>query len=100
MSNRAARYEDGLREDLTDPNEAASYLNAALDDGSQEVFLMALRDVAEARGMSEVAHDAQLNRENMYRILSAKGNPQLSSLNALLHTLGLRLFVEAEKITA
>ncbi len=57
---------------------------------------MALRDVAEAYGLSAVAQDAQLNRENLYRMLSGQGNPQLSSLNSLLKTVGLRLSVEVE----
>ncbi len=85
-----------MREVLADPKEAAAYLNAALKDGSQEVFLLALRDVVAARGLARVARDTSLNRENMYRILSEKGNPQLSSLKALLHSLGLRLAVEPE----
>jgi len=63
---------------LADPEEAAAYLNAALEDGDQQVFLLALRDVAEARGMSQVAREARLNREIMYRMLSPTGNPQKS----------------------
>ncbi len=96
MTEKSASYETGLRELLADPKEAAAYLNAALKDGSQEVFLLALRDVVAARGLARVARDTSLNRENMYRILSEKGNPQLSSLKALLHSLGLRLAVEPE----
>jgi probable addiction module antidote protein len=94
MSEITARYEDGLKAALTDPDEAVAYLNAALEENDQEVFLLALRDVAEARGISQVAQEAALNRENLYRMLSPVGNPQLSSLNAVLHTLGLRLAVE------
>ncbi len=96
MTEKSASYRTGLREVLADPKEAAAYLNAALKDGSQEVFLLALRDVVAARGLARVARDTSLNRENMYRILSEKGNPQLSSLKALLHSLGLRLAVEPE----
>ena len=98
MSEAAVDYRIGLMEDLADPEEAAAYLNAALEDGDQQVFLLALRDVTEARGMSQVAHKSQLNRENLYRILSIKGNPQLSSLTALLHSIGLRLAVEVETL--
>ena len=99
MNKVTAAYRDGLMEDLSDPEEAAAYLNAALEDGSQEVFLTALRDVAEARGMSLTAGRAHLDRANMYRILSAKGNPQLSSLSSLLRGVGLRLAVEVEHTT-
>ena len=97
MSDAAIPYEVGLLEDLADPEEAAAYLNAALEDGDQEVFLLALRHVSEARGMSQVARQARLNRESLYRMLSASGNPQLSSLNALLQSVGLRLAVEVEQ---
>jgi probable addiction module antidote protein len=97
MSKVTANYMEGLQASLADPEEAAAYLSAALEDGDQEAFLLALRDVAEARGISTIARDASLNREHIYRILSAKGNPQLSSLNALLNSIGLRLAVETDQ---
>ena len=93
MNNTSVDYEKGLKEDLQDPKEAAAYLTAAMEDGLQEVFLLALRDVVEANGISKTAHKAGLNRENLYRILSGNGNPQLSSLSAILETLGLRLAI-------
>jgi probable addiction module antidote protein len=93
MIATAARYEDGLHQALLDPAEAAAYLDAALADGDTAAFLLALRDVAEARGITPVARAAQLNRENLYRMLASNGNPQLSSLSALLTSLGLRLSV-------
>jgi probable addiction module antidote protein len=96
MNALTVPYEDGLKNQLTDPTEAVAYLNAALEENDQEVFLLALRDVAEARGFSQLAKETQLNRENLYRMLSNKGNPQLSSLNAILKSLGLRLAVEIE----
>ncbi|MCB0079507.1 MAG: putative addiction module antidote protein [Caldilineaceae bacterium] len=92
------KYEDGLKAALADPAEAAAYLNAALEENDQEIFLLALRDIAESRGLSQVAQDAALNRENLYRMLSSTGNPQLSSLNSLLHSIGLRLAVEVETV--
>jgi probable addiction module antidote protein len=98
MNQITAKYEDGLKASLRNPDEAAAYLNAALEENDQEIFLLALRDIAEARGFSQVAQDAQLNRENLYRMLSPTGNPQLSSLNALLQSMGLRLAVEVESI--
>ena len=79
MKKTAESYETGLKEDLADPSEAAEYLNAALADGSQEVFLLALKDVANARGISEISRLSHLNRENLYKILSTKGNPKLRS---------------------
>ena len=67
MNKITESYEQGLLEDLADPVEAAEYLNAALQDGSQEVFLIALRDVANSKGISEIARITNLNRENLYR---------------------------------
>jgi len=96
MKTITEKYEKSLKEDLVDPVEAAEYLNAALEDGSQEVFLMALKDVADARGISEIARQSNLNRENLYRLLSTKGNPKLMSLNSVLHSVGLKLAVEVE----
>ncbi len=96
MNLTTAKYENGLKASLADPAEAAAYLNAALEENDQEIFLLALRDIAEARGFSRLAQDASLNRENLYRMLSPTGNPQLSSLNTLLQSMGLRLAVEVE----
>ena len=96
MNPTTANYETGLKAALADPEEAAAYLNAALEENDQEVFLLALRDITEARGFSRVAQDTSLNRENLYRMLSPAGNPQLSSLKTLLHSIGLRLAVEVE----
>lgn len=86
-------YREGLHERLQDAEYAADYLSAALDDGDEKVFLLALRDVAEAHGISRVAEESGLNRENMYRILKASSDPRWSSISALLHALGLQLSV-------
>jgi len=100
MREPAVEYKSGLLKRLADPEYALGYLNAALEDGDQEVFLLALRDVAEARGVSQLAREAQLNRENLYRMLSPNGNPQLSSLTALLRSLGLRLAIHPAEPSA
>jgi probable addiction module antidote protein len=96
---RSRPYKEGLLERLKDPQEAAAYLDAALEDGDTEVFLLALRDVAEARlgGMTTLAQQTGLNRETLYRTLSDKGNPELASLDKLLHAVGLRLAVEVDR---
>ena len=95
---RSRSYKEGLLKRLQEPQEAAAYLDAALEEGEQAVFLLALRDVAEARlgGMGELAQQSGLNRESLYRSLSAQGNPELASLDKLLHAVGLRLSVEVE----
>ncbi len=96
MNAITASYEDGLMAFLLNPTEAAAYLDAALAENDQDVFLLALRDIAEAHGFSQLAQQTALNRENLYRMLSSSGNPQLSSLMALLQSVGLRLAVEVE----
>jgi len=93
MDNRTKDYRESLLHDLQDPGEAAAYLTAALEEGDSAVFLLALRDVADARGMSMLAAKAHLNRENLYRMLSEHGNPQFDSLTTLLDALDLRLAV-------
>lgn len=90
-------YQRDLIESLKDPSEAAAYLNAAIEDGDRAVFLLALRNVAEAcGGMRALAEKTKLSRESLYRTLSNRGNPEIKSLTAILHAMGLRLAVEPE----
>lgn len=88
-------YQEDLLEALQDPEEAAEYLNAALEDDDREVFLLALRNVAQARvgGMANLAEATGLNRESLYKMLSEQGNPELNSLSLVLHALGLKFSV-------
>lgn len=87
-------YEEDLIRALREPAEAARYLNAALAEGDVEVFLLALRDVSRSLGgMTKVSRLSKLNRENLYRMLSRNGNPELRGLAGLLKALGLRLAV-------
>lgn len=97
MSKKAASaaYEKVLLEDLKDPVEAAAYLEAALEDADPAVFLLALRQVAQAQGMANVARKAHVGRESLYKTLSENGNPELRTINRLLHAMGLRLSVTA-----
>jgi len=93
---KADSYRDALIESLRDPEQAAHYLNACLEDEDPRVFLMALRDVADAHGgIRTLSSRAQLNRESLYRMLSRSGNPSLDSLAAVLGAVGLRLSVES-----
>lgn len=97
MPKRVRDYEDGLIENLKDAEFATEYLNASLEDadeGADERFLIALRQVAKAHGMTAVAEKSGMARQAMYRALSETGNPEFSSLRALLDAMGLRLAVE------
>ena len=89
-------YRESLLESLRNPDQAAEYLNACLEDEDARVFLLALRDVAEARGgVRALSRDTRLNRESLYRMLSKSGNPSLDSLAAVLNAFGLRLAVQS-----
>ena len=78
-----------------DPEFAAAYLDSVLEDGDQDEFLLALRRLSEAcGGVQSVAARARLNPTTLYRTLSARGNPELKSVRALLGAMGLRLSVE------
>lgn len=94
---KVTSYQEDLIEALKDPKEAAAYLNAAIEEGDREVFLLALRNVAQAHGgMSQIAKKTHLKRESLYRMLSKKGNPEIKSIFNLLHAIGLKLTVEPE----
>ena len=97
MSNKSIPYEEELSVWLQDAGNAAEYINAAIEDGDKAVLLLALRDVAKARGgMTAVAEKAHLGRESLYKMLSKRGNPEFKSIASVLHSMGLRLTVEPE----
>ena len=85
-----------VRELRDDSGFAAEYLKAALEESDEpRVLLIALRHIAEARGgLAKVARDAGIERESLYRALSKRGNPRLSTLVAVARAVGLKLTVE------
>lgn len=99
MSKKFINYQEELIEALKDPEEAIAYLNAALMDEDERVFLLALKNVLEAQGgnISSLAKETQLNRENLYRMLSKNGNPKLTSIKSVLNTLDLELAVQPSR---
>lgn len=96
---RFREFKDYLLEKLKEPEQALAYLNEASLDEDQRVFLLALKNVLEAQGgdMSAVAEEARLSRQNLYKVLSEKGNPQLNSLRSILHALGYELAIQPLK---
>lgn len=91
-------YDEYLIESLKDPRHAVEYVRASLEHRDMpELLLLALRHVAEARGMTAFSADTKLNREHLYRILSKKGNPGLLTLHKILDALGLKLSVELKE---
>lgn len=95
MKRKFRDYQEKLIQDLQDPEEASLYLNEALKDEDPRVFLLALKNVCEAQGeaMASLARQTKISRENLYRILSKKGNPKLNNVISLLSAVGFQLSV-------
>lgn len=95
MPKRSRSYRTDQLERLKDPVYAADYINAAAEAGDDAAFLLALRNVVEARTtVNSVARSAGLSRESVYRMLSETGNPCYSSLLGILGALGLRFKIQ------
>lgn len=93
-------FDDYMTEHLQDPNEAIAYLESALDEyeenNDMESFLLALRRVVEAKGgISKLAEETNLNRQNLYKILTNKANPKFSTLSKIIYSLGFKLSLKA-----
>ncbi|MGQ3888276.1 addiction module antidote protein [Legionella sp. CNM-1927-20] len=93
-----ASYHDEFIESLKDSDEAFSYLQLALEeyqeDNDAEALLVALRNIALAQGgITKLARKTQLNRQNLYNILSKKGNPRLDTFGAIVKGLGFKLAI-------
>jgi probable addiction module antidote protein len=77
----------------------AAYLEASLEEaqGDAAFIAKALGDIARAKGMSQVARDAGLSRESLYKALSGERNPDFTTILKVIGALGLRLHAEAHK---
>lgn len=76
---------------LDNEETIAEYITAALDDPNPDVFLTAVRDVARARGMAQLAKDAGLGHESLYKALTPGAKPRYDTMLKLLHALGVKL---------
>ena len=93
---KIVKHDEWLFTQLQDPEFAAEVLNEANEDDDPRTYLTALRKVVEARGgIAEVAEKTNLSRETLYRTLSARGNPTIKTLNAVLRATGLKFGVTA-----
>jgi probable addiction module antidote protein len=99
-TNRAAvPFDEFMVESLRGDDEGQfELIKASFEDNSDmpEAILLAIRLVAEARGFKHFAETADLNRENLYRVLSEGGNPRLDTFFKIINALGLRLRVESK----
>lgn len=80
----AARY-------LTDDAAVAEYMTAVLETGDPDLLLLALGDVARARGMAQIAKDAGLGRESLYKALAPGAKPRFDTVLKVARALGVRL---------
>ena len=80
---------------LTTIEDVAAYLEAALQVGDPQVIAAALGDIARAKGMSQIAREAGMGRESLYKSLSITGNPELATVLKVISVLGLQLHVSA-----
>ena len=89
------RYE--VAEHLRTPEEMAAYLEACLQeaDGDAAFIAKALGDIARARGMTQVARDAGLSRESLYKALSGERSPDFDTILKVVDALGLKLHAQA-----
>jgi probable addiction module antidote protein len=90
-----SRYD--VSEHLRTPEEMAAYLEACIEEanGDAAFIAKALGDIARARGMSQVARDAGLSRESLYKALSGERNPGFDTILKVMRALGLTLHAEA-----
>ena len=79
---------------LDSPEMIHEYLKAALEDGGTELLMAAIGDVAKAKGMTEIAKKTDLNRQNLYKALSANGSPKFDTVVKVLEAFNLKLTFE------
>ena len=86
-----------VAEHLRTPEEMAAYLDAWLEEAPDDAvgIARALGDIARAKGMTQVAKDAGLSRESLYRALSAEGNPSFATVLKVAKALGVKLHAQA-----
>jgi len=82
---------------LDDEETIAEYLRAALENPDPNAFLVAVRDVAKARGITKVAEDAGLGRESLYKALRPGAQPRFDTVRRMLGALGVRLDISSRQ---
>ncbi len=83
-----------VAEHLETEADMAAYLDSALEDGDASLVVAALGDIARVKGMSQIARDAGLGRESLYKALSTTGNPEFATILKVVRALGLQFHVQ------
>jgi probable addiction module antidote protein len=89
MKKKLAQFD--AAEYLDNEEVIAEYLNAALEDENPDMFLVAISDVAKARGMAQLAKDTGLGRESLYKALAPGAKPRYDTILKLIRALGVEL---------
>jgi probable addiction module antidote protein len=93
---RTASYDDGLLEDLKDPEFVAMYLNACIEGRSDEdfeIFWDALQNVIKAYGVTDLANEAGITRDTLYKSFTGHKNPTIKSFRKILNALNLDIAI-------
>lgn len=98
LNEYTSDYHEQLIQLLKKKKEAKIYLQVAMEEYEEDcdakAFMLALRNVVEAQGgVSHLAERTKLNRQNLYRVLSSRGNPRLATLGQVIHALGFKLSI-------
>jgi probable addiction module antidote protein len=80
-----------MADHINSPEEVFAYLEAAFEENNTALLLSVIGDIARSKGMSMIAKELNLNRENLYRSLSPEGNPSFATVMKVLETLGYQL---------
>src|SRR4051794_37005413 len=89
-----------VTEHLDSEEQIALFLEAVFEDGDPALIAAAIGEVARARGMSQIARDAGVSRENLYKALSEKGNPEFGTILKVMKALGFDLSISPHKPAA
>ncbi|MDQ7058302.1 MAG: putative addiction module antidote protein [Ghiorsea sp.] len=80
---------------LDTPELIAEYLNAAIEEGDHELLMLALSNIAKAKGMTAIAQESGLSRTSLYKALTPTSKPEFNTINKVISALGLHLHVSA-----
>lgn len=95
MAIRTTRWD--VTQHLDTDEKIALFLEAVFEEGDPATIAAAIGEVARARGMSQIAKDAGLSRENLYRALSGDGNPEFGTVMKVIKAMGFDLKIAPHK---
>ncbi len=99
-NDKLSSWDDYMNNSLQDPDEASGYLEAAIEeyqiDGDAKYLMRAIQRIAVANGgISKLAQDTNLNRQNLYKIFSSQTSPRFDTFCKILNTLGFELCIKS-----